>query len=186
MYKASATLTSMANAILREKIEALGYKTEITGKHGAFELLGPNGEKINKEALDGFSKRGNDIKAKAEELGVHSPEGRRAITQRTRDPKMDAGDRAELAERWRAEARDYRYNGDQIYAMALARSRERSSPIERGILAVSTAIRDSRDRLVDYLKRPEDPLVDSGLAKLTRTPATSQLLSRVRLSGRRG
>src|SRR3546814_8192519 len=59
---ASATLTSMANAILREKIEALGYKTEITGKHGAFELLGPNGEKINKEALDGFSKRGNDIK----------------------------------------------------------------------------------------------------------------------------
>src|SRR3546814_1364897 len=95
-------------------------KTEITGKHGAFELLGPNGEKINKEALDGFSKRGNDIKAKAEELGVHSPEGRRAITQRTRDPKMDAGDRAELAERWRAEARDYRYNGDQIYAMALA------------------------------------------------------------------
>src|SRR3546814_14144606 len=81
MYKASATLTSMANAILREKIEALGYKTEITGKHGAFELLGPNGEKINKEALDGFSKRGNDIKAKAEELGVHSPEGHRAITR---------------------------------------------------------------------------------------------------------
>src|SRR3546814_4753191 len=121
--------------------DLLGYKTEITGKHGAVELLGPNGEKINKEALDGFSKRGNDIKAKAEELGVHSPEGRRAITQRTRDPKMDAGDRAELAERWRAEARDYRYNGDQIYAMALARSRERSSPIERGILAVSTAIR---------------------------------------------
>src|SRR3546814_12493052 len=80
--------------------------------------------------------------AKAEELGVHSPEGRRAITQRTRDPKMDAGDRAELAERWRAEARDYRYNGDQIYAMALARSRERSSSIERGLLAVSTAIRD--------------------------------------------
>lgn len=189
MYRASATLTSMANAILREKIEALGYKTEITGKHGAFELLGPNGEKINKEALDGFSKRGSDIKAKAEELGVHSPEGRRAITQRTRDPKMDAGDRAELAERWRAEARDYRYNGDQIYAMALVRSRERSSPIERGILAVSTAIRDSRDRLVDYLKRPEDPLVDSGLAKLTRTPATARTqyatASAIRILGER-
>src|SRR3546814_14822153 len=88
MYKASATLTSMANAILREKIEALGYKTEITGKHGAFELLGPNGEKINKEALAGFSKRGHDIKAKAEELGVHSPEGRRAIPQRTPDPTL--------------------------------------------------------------------------------------------------
>jgi len=174
MYRASAVLSSMANAILREKLEGLGYKTEVTGKHGAFEVLGPNGERINKEALDGFSKRGNDIKAKAEELGVHSPEGRRAITQRTRDPKMDAGDRGELAERWRAEARDYQYNGDKIYAMALSRSQERSSPIERGILAVSSAIRDSRDRLTDYLRRPDDPLVDSGLAKLTRTPATAR------------
>src|SRR3546814_11448749 len=58
--------------------------------------------------------------------------------------------------------------------MALSRSQERSSPIERGILAVSSAIRDSRDRLIDYLRRPEDPLVDSGLAKLTRTPATAR------------
>ena len=174
MYRASATLSSMANAILREKLEGLGYKTELTGKHGAFEVLGPNGERINKEALDGFSKRGNDIKAKAEELGVHSPKGRRAITQRTRDAKLDAGDRTELAERWRDEARVYRYNGDQIYAMALAKSQERSSPIERGILAVSSAIRETRDRLVDYLKRPDDPLVDSGLAKLTRTPATAR------------
>src|SRR3546814_17886739 len=87
---------------------------------------------------------------------------------------MDAGDRSELAERWRAEARDYQYNGDKIYAMALSRSQERSSPIERGILAVSSAIRDSRDRLIDYLSRPDDPLVDSGLAKLTRTPATAR------------
>lgn len=174
MYRASAVLSSMANAILREKLEGLGYKTEVTGKHGAFDVLGPNGERINKEALDGFSKRGNDIKAKAEELGVHSPEGRRAITQRTRDPKMDAGDRSELAERWRAEARDYQYNGDKIYAMALSQSQKRSSPIERGILAVSSAIRDSRDRMIDYLRRPDDPLVDSGLAKLTRTPATAR------------
>src|SRR3546814_5457326 len=42
-----------------------------------------------------------------------------------------AGDRSELAERWRAEARDYQYKGDKIYAMALSRSQERSSPIER-------------------------------------------------------
>src|SRR3546814_20936728 len=87
---------------------------------------------------------------------------------------MDAGDRSELAERWRAEARDYQYNGDKIYAMALFRTQERSSPIERGILAVSSAIRDSRDRLIDYLRRPDDPLVDSGLAQLTRTPATAR------------
>src|SRR3546814_3939933 len=93
---------------------------------------------------------------------------------------MGAGDRAELAERWRAEARDYHYNGDQIYAMALSRSQERSSPIERGILAVSSAIRDSRDRLIDYLRRPEDPLVDSGLARSEEH--TSELQSLMRIS----
>src|SRR3546814_7737957 len=49
MYKASATLTSMANVILREKIEALGYKTEITGKHGAFELLVPMGRRSTRK-----------------------------------------------------------------------------------------------------------------------------------------
>src|SRR3546814_18434121 len=87
---------------------------------------------------------------------------------------MDAGDRSELAERWRAEARDYQYNGDKIYAMALSRSQERSSPIERGILAVSSAIRDSRDRPIDYLLRHDAPLVDSGLPQPPTTPATAR------------
>src|SRR3546814_20297822 len=96
---------------------------------------------------------------------------------------MGAGDRAELAERWRAEARDYHYNGDQIYAMALSRSQERSSPIERGILAVSSAIRDSRDRLIDYLRRPEDPLVVSGDRKSVVKGKSVSV--RVDLGGRR-
>src|SRR3546814_21113719 len=47
MYRASAVLSSMANAILREKLEGLGYKTEVTGKHGAFEVLGPHGDRKN-------------------------------------------------------------------------------------------------------------------------------------------
>jgi conjugative relaxase-like TrwC/TraI family protein len=105
MYRASTLLTSMTNANLRDRIEQLGYTTEVTGEHGAFEVMGPNGERITAEALSGFSKRAADIRAKAEELGITSAEGRRAITQRTRDPKVDAGDRGELLARWRAEAR---------------------------------------------------------------------------------
>lgn len=176
MYQASAVLTAMANASLRNGIEKLGYTTELVagGKHGAFEVLGPNGERISQEALDGFSKRSGDIKAKAEELGIKSAEGRREITKRTRDAKIDAGDRSDLVAKWREEAKDYGYNGDEIYRAALAekaaRDPERKGGFERGVIAVRTAIADATTRLSDYLRGSDDPLVDSGLTRLTRMP----------------
>lgn len=180
VYKASALLTSMANAHLREKIEALGYKTalEPKGKHGAFEILGPNGERITPAAIEGFSKRSADIKAKAEELGITSAEGRREITQRTRDAKIDPGDRETLTERWREEAREYGYNGDQIYQAALARSERGPTLLDRATGAITAAIEDISIRLGKFLsprpnaaQRPIDPLIDRGLATLARSPA---------------
>lgn len=210
MYEASALLTSMTNANLRDRLEQLGYATEVTGEHGAFEVMGPNGERITREALDGFSKRSADIRAKAEELGVTSAEGRRAITQRTRDAKIDAGDRGELLARWRAEAKSYGYNGDAIVQAARARTHVRGQAqgqtrglhgkgtdapgsaargIERGVLAVSAAIRDAAEKLAVHLQRPEDPLVDKGLARLTMLPATARTqyatASAIRILGER-
>lgn len=174
VYKQSALMTSMTNAIFREKVEALGYTTEQSGKHGAFEVLGPNGEKIASTAIDGFSKRSADIKAKAEELGVTSPEGRREITQRTRDAKVDPGDRQTLADRWREEAKEYSYNGDEIYQAALAHTQDRPSLIDRARSAVTAAITDTSTRLSDFLRQPSDPLVDRGLAALTRSPSEAR------------
>ena len=176
VYRASAVLTSIANASLRDKIEQLGYKTDLVagGKHGAFEVMGPNGERITQEAIDGFAKRSADIKEKAESLGIKSAEGRREVTKRTRDAKSDAGDRQELVERWREEAKGYGYNGDEIYRAALehkaARDPERKGVIERGAIAVREAIRETTAKLSDYLRRGDDPLVDKGLQRLTRTP----------------
>lgn len=188
MYRASTLLTSMTNANLRDRIEQLGYTTEVTGEHGAFEVMGPNGERITAEALAGFSKRAADIRAKAEELGITSAEGRRAITQRTRDPKVDAGDRGELLARWRAEAMTLGYNGDDIARAARDQVRERSG-IERGALAVGAAIRDASAKLADVLQRPDDPLVDRGLARLTMLPATARTqyatASAIRILGER-
>lgn len=170
MYKASTTLTSIANANLRARVEQLGYKAELVagGKHGAFEVMGPNGERIAQTALDGFSKRGQDIKAKAQELGVHSPQGRREITKRTRDAKMDAGDRDALQTKWREEAKELGYNGDSIFkAASLACEKGKS---EVGVIAVGAAIRDTIQNIGEHLRRGDDPLIDQGLSRITRTP----------------
>lgn len=170
MYKASTTLTSIANANLRARVEQLGYKAELVGggKHGAFEVMGPNGERITQTALDGFSKRGQDIKAKAQELGVQSPQGRREITKRTRDAKIDPGDRDALQSKWREEAKELGYNGDSIFKAARLACEKGTT--ERGVIAVGAAIRDTIQNIGEHLRRGDDPLIDQGLSRLTRTP----------------
>lgn len=169
MYEESATLTSIHNAELRARVEKLRYKTELVsnGKHGAFEALGPNGERINAEALEGFSKRSQDIKAKAADLGIQSAAGRREVTARTRDAKIDPGDRSELKAKWREEAHELGYNGDAIYIAALQAARDAARP-ERGLAAVRQVIVDAAKRFTEYLKGPSDPLVDKDMATRLR------------------
>lgn len=164
MYKASALLTSMYRAELRKGAAELGYRTELTpgGKHGEFELVGPRGERINKEALDGFSKRSADIREKAAELGIKSAAGRREVTARTRDAKVDAGDRGELVDRWRDEAREYGYNGDAIAIAAREHAASRGAR-PRGMAAVSAMIQDAIARVGQWLERPSDPMIDPDL-----------------------
>ncbi|KAJ8137708.1 hypothetical protein OY671_009079, partial [Metschnikowia pulcherrima] len=61
--------------------------------------------------------------------------------------------------------------------------------IERGVSAVSAAIRDATEKLAVHSQRPEDPLVDKGLARLTMSPATARTqyatASAIRILGER-
>lgn len=184
VYQQSAVLTSMANAIFRTRLEALGYTIVHTGKHGAFEIAG-----VNRKAIDGFSKRSADIKAKAEELGIVSPEGRRAVTQRTRDPKRDPGDRTMLVDRWREEAKGYGYTGDMVVAQALERSRDGRSLVERGAAAFARTLTDVSHRLSAYLVSPQDPLAETGLTRMALSPVTARTqaatASAIRILGER-
>jgi conjugative relaxase-like TrwC/TraI family protein len=154
MWKANTVLAAIYHASLREKIEQLGYATRLEGKHGTFEVEG-----VNREALEGFSKRRVEIKAKAEELGIRSRAGLLAVTLRTRDPKLNAGDRMELHGSWRSEAETYNYTGDTAYAEALQRSRGREGFVWKGKAAVIEAFGVARIRLDAFL-RPDDPLID--------------------------
>ncbi|MCW2393531.1 MobF family relaxase [Sphingobium sp. B11D3A] len=166
MWNANTTLGSIYHATLRKEIEGLGYKTRLEGKHGAFEIEG-----LNKESLEGFSKRRADIKERAQELGIQSREGMLAVALRTRDPKLDAGDRAELLDKWRTEGAEYAYNGDAVYAQSLRQAEP--GRIVRGYQAVTDAIRSAIAMLGEKAARAGDPLIDRDLARATRDPAVA-------------
>lgn len=86
---------SIYHSFLRERIEALGYQTELTGKHGTFEIKG-----FPRETIELFSSRRQDILAKAAELGIESPAGLEAVSARTRDAKRGVSDRDALYATW--------------------------------------------------------------------------------------
>jgi conjugative relaxase-like TrwC/TraI family protein len=165
IWRANTVIGSIYHAHLRERIEELGYRTEVVGKHGAFEIAG-----IAPAALAGFSKRRNVIAAKAAELGIRTREGLLAVTLRTRDRKLEAPPRGELVAGWRAEADELGYDGDSVHGAALVRCGERGR-MPRAAHDVLGMIQDARNRVGAWLAGPTDPLIEKGLARLARSPA---------------
>ncbi|OQW69719.1 MAG: AAA family ATPase, partial [Proteobacteria bacterium ST_bin13] len=91
------------------------------------------------------------------------------------DPKLNVDDRDGLLKGWIDKAAALGFDGKSLLASAEARSGQSAadSRIERGFRAVSDAIAGARDLVGGFL-RPSDPLVDSGLARVTQSPATAR------------
>lgn len=85
---------------LAYEAQQLGYKIEITGDHGLFEIAG-----VDKIVLKNFSKRRQEIEAKLEEKGFTSAKAAAAATLATRKAKNEAVDRVQLREVWEAETK---------------------------------------------------------------------------------
>lgn len=83
-------------------------RTELTGKHDQFEISG-----ISRETVMEFSGRRADILAKAEALGLSSPQAMEAVALRTRTGK-DAGDAAMARVLW---AEKGQASGAEIHAV---------------------------------------------------------------------
>ncbi len=86
LWKQSALIGAAYHAELRAELGKLGYRTEINGKHGQFDVVG-----ISRDVIEAFSSRREEILRKAEELGLSSPRAMEAIAVRSRDAKQ-AGD----------------------------------------------------------------------------------------------
>lgn len=164
IWKNNSVLGSIYNAALRTGLETLGYQTELTGKHGQFEIKG-----VSREVVQAFSQRSMEIDAKAKELGVSTPQGRDAVVVKTRDPKLNPDDKQALRAEWADRARGLGFDAKAIVDQARARANDgRETPLgtpER----VQAALGELRETAKVYT-RPADELTTNGLRRVTLTP----------------
>ncbi|MGE4404296.1 MobF family relaxase [Pseudomonas sp.] len=186
LWKNNTTIGSAYHAAFRQELAKLGYETQITGKHGQFEIKG-----VPKEVIQEFSKRREEIVEKAKEIGVSSPQARNQVVINTRDAKLAVDDRSKLGESWIARSVGLGFDGKAVLAEAIARSGGNAVDRDRPLGAmgkVAQVVAEVSSALKDYL-RPSDPLTTNGVARagLTRSELRTELAvaSAVRIVGQR-
>ncbi len=185
IWSSNSVIGAIYHAYLRAELGELGYQTELTGKHGTFEIVG-----VPKAVIDANSQRRADILAAAERLGIKSSKGLREVTSRTRDPKLAIDDRDNLLQQWIDKAAALGFDGKDLLEAALlaSRPREDMNPLKRGAHAIGEAVRNARETLSGLMRSP-DPLVDRSIVRLAQSvgAANSQfaVASAVRHHGQR-
>ena len=86
-------------SFLAIELQKLGYEIEITDEKATFEIKG-----VPKQLIDLFSKRSQQINAKAFELGRHDPEFKATLNLTTRKSKSAATAFTHQQEQWKLEA----------------------------------------------------------------------------------
>lgn len=186
LWKNNSVIGSAYHAEMRAALAKLGYETQITGKHGQFEIKG-----VDQKAIEAFSKRRAEIVERAEQLGAKTSNGdaMREITKRTRDPKLNVEDKGELLAEWKGRAQA---SGLDLGAMIEgAKVKAASVEGERPVSNIQTAralYESARATIGDYL-RPADPLTTNGISRISLTPTQMRtemaLASAVRIMGER-
>ena len=185
LWKNNSVIGSAYHAFARAALEKIGYETEITGKHGQFEIKG-----VPKEVIQEFSQRRQDILDKAAELGrgANETEALREITKRTRDPKLNADDKDVLRATWQQRASDRGFDGDRLVSQAQSRSEDRPEGKIRSAVRLQNLLGTVREVVGPYV-RVSDPLTTNGLGRLSLTPselrAEMAVASAIRIHGQR-
>ena len=184
LWRNNSVIGAAYHAQFRTELEKLGYRTEITGKHGQFEIQG-----VPAAVLKEFSQRRADILEKAAALGLKSTEALREVTKRTRDPKLNVEDRQALRASWTERAAALGFDGKSLVTESIARAGG-SSADQRpaGATRLREAIADVATTL-GRLFRSRDPLVDNGLERLRLSPVEARaqhaVASAIRILGER-
>jgi conjugative relaxase-like TrwC/TraI family protein len=159
IMKNNTVIGSIYHAELRSQLEKLGYATDLTGKHGTFEVRG-----ISRDAVELFSQRRAEILAIAERLGKSSPAALGAIAERSRGGKTSPEpDNVRAA--WKALAADHGHDFGKVIEAS------HQSKAEPGLMQ---RVRETGQVLIDkvgamFAPRP-DPLI-GGTDAIKRSPA---------------
>lgn len=185
LWKNNSLIGSVYHAALRTKVEELGYQTDVTGKHGQFEIAG-----VPRSVIDAFSQRREDVLAKAEKLGIVTPQGQDAVVITTRDAKINLEDRDALRTEWQERAAALGFDGKGLVTDARMRAAELASP-DTGLARdqqIGEIVADVLERLRTWI-RPLDPLLTRGIARLGMTRAEigaeQAVASAIRILGQR-
>ncbi|MBA3898208.1 MAG: conjugative relaxase, partial [Sphingomonadaceae bacterium] len=163
LWRNNTVLGSVYNAALRENIEKLGYKIELTGKHGSFEIAG-----VPKDVREAFSQRRETILAKAAELGTATHRGMDKITTTTRDPKLNSPEHSALLASWQDRAAALGYDPRATIQAAGNSLTGHQGALKRGVQIV-VGLKATLDRATELLRDTRDPLLDTKSAKLGLT-----------------
>lgn len=185
LWKNNSIIGSVYHAALRTRIEELGYSTELTGKHGQFEIEG-----VPQNVIQAFSQRREEVLAKAAEVGITSPKGRDAVAINTRDAKVNLEDREALRAEWRERSAALGFDGEKLMAAAQSRVADASPllPGIEGIKQIGAFVAAMAERVGSWL-RPNDPLMTSRLSSLAMSTrelgAELAAASAIRILGQR-
>lgn len=158
IWKNNTVIGQFYHAAFRAQLQKLGYETEASGKHGAFEIKG-----VPTRVIKEFSTRANEIEAKIAETGATRLATKKQITLYTRDPKLEVGDRAALVEGWQARAAELGFDGKPLIAEAMARAAYQARPSLRE--TAGQAFAEVAER-INAAMRPPSALAVSGPAAL--------------------
>ena len=166
IWKNNSVLGSIYNASLRTEFEKLGYQTEITGKHGQFEIKG-----VDRDVIDAFSQRRQEILETAAKLGrgTNETESLREITKRTRDPKLNPDNKIELRAEWHGRAAKLGFDAKAMVEQARARTTDDKEQKLGTPAQVQDLLKTIRDTVKIYT-RPADDLATNGFARTLLTP----------------
>ncbi len=164
IWKNNTTIGQFYHAAFRARLQAIGYETESTAKHGAFEIKG-----VPAAVIKAFSTRTAEIEAKIAETGATRLATKKQITLYTRDPKLDVADRQALVEGWQARAAELGFDGKPLVAEAQERAAALARPTMRE--TASAAFAEVATRINAALRAPSD-LAVSGPAALFLSAGT--------------
>ncbi len=169
IWQNNSVIGTIYHAFLRNEMEQLGYKVQLEGKHGTFEIVG-----VPKAVIEAFSQRREEIVALSKSLGIKSTQGMREVTARSRDPKVAGENNQDLVKEWIEKAESQGFNGKEILEAALRASREQPENLAvRGYKAMLEVVNTAREFVSGLLRSPE-PLVDAGIARLAGSPGDAR------------